>query len=256
MRIAFIGDVVGFAGMDTLRKVLPGFLSSNSVDFCVVNGENSAAGLGITTKLANEIHSLGANVITLGNHTFSNPDILSSISKLDFVVRPSNVSEDWPGNDIVSVKHKGITISVINLLGQVSMIPCSDNPFKMADKLLSNDSSTIRIVDFHAEATSEKQLMGYYLDGRVSLVVGTHTHVQTSDNRVLSNGTGYITDAGMTGAVDSVIGMDISASSRRLIDKLPAKYNSANGESYMCGLLADIDDDGKCVSIKRICEYA
>lgn len=256
LRIAFIGDVVGFAGMNILRQILPGYLRDNAVDICIVNGENSAGGLGITTKIANELHKLGADVITLGNHTFSNPDILPSIEKLDFLVRPSNVSSDWPGNDVVTVIKNGIKVSVFNLLGQVSMMPSADNPFKNVDELLSKNDSLIKVVDFHAEATSEKQLMGFFLDGKTSLVVGTHTHVQTADNRVLPEGTGYISDAGMTGAVNSIIGMEIDTSSRRLIEKLPAKYSSANGESFMCGVLADFDQDGKCISVKRICEYA
>lgn len=257
MRLAFIGDIVGQAGMNILRHVLPEYLRNNMVDACIVNGENAAGGMGVSPKLVKELYDLGADCVTLGNHTFSNADFLGYIDKFPYVVRPSNVSEQWPGNDYYIFEKKGKKIAVINLMGQVSMIPSADNPFKKADELITELSSKSDLIalDFHAEATSEKQLMGYYLDGRVALVVGTHTHVQTADNRVLKGGTGYITDLGMTGCIESVIGMDIETSSRRLISKLPARYTQATGDSCICGIIADINDDGKCKSIKRICEY-
>ena len=257
MRIAFIGDIVGRPGMDILRHILPDYLRSKSVDVCIINGENSAAGMGITFKLAQEMVSLGADAITLGNHTFSNAEFVGLVDKIPQVVRPANVSDEWPGNDYCIINKCGKKIAVLNLLGQVSMIPSADNPFRRADKLIADidDRADILVLDFHAEATSEKQLMGYYLDGRVSLVAGTHTHVQTADNRILPNGTGYITDLGMTGCIDSIIGMDIDASARRLISKMPAKYSQASGDAFMCGVLADIDDNGSCIRIERICEY-
>lgn len=258
MRLCFIGDIVGSSGRRVLKAVLPGFLSDNRIDFCVVNAENAAHGLGCNMKICQELKSLGADAITLGNHTFSSYDFIHDIDKLDYVVRPGNVSSDWPGTDIVVVNKPCGSLAVINILGQVNMQPCADNPFEAADRLLSDLSeSGVRniLVDFHAEATSEKCAFGYYLAGRVSVICGTHTHVQTADCRILDGGTGYITDAGMTGAEDSVLGMDIDVSIRRLRDKLPARYEPANGPAFINGIISDIDENGKCVDIRRFTEY-
>ena len=258
MRLCFIGDVVGSSGRRALKAVLPGFLSSNGIDFCVINAENSAHGLGCSDKICSELRSLGADVITLGNHSFSNYDFLSKIDKLDYVVRPANVSKKWPGNDYVVVNKNGMSLAVINILGQINIMPCGDNPFEAADDLIAKiHGMGIRtiFIDFHSETTSEKCAFGYYTDGRVSVVVGTHTHVQTADNKILPNGTGYITDAGMTGSADSVLGMDIDASIRRLKDKIPVRYEPANGPAFINGIIADIDIDGKCTGIRRFTEY-
>lgn len=238
--------------------VLPGFLSSNGIDVCVINAENSTHGLGCSEKICADLKTAGADVITLGNHAFSNYEFESKIDKIDYVVKPSNVSKSWPGNDIVTVDKNGQKIAVINLLGQVNMQPVGNNPFEAADELIERiNGMGIKsiLVDFHSETTSEKCALGYYLAGRVSAVVGTHTHVQTSDCRVLDGGTGYITDAGMTGAVDSVLGMDIGISIKRLKDKLPARYEPAQGPAMINGVIADIDIDGKCTSIRRFTEY-
>lgn len=242
-----------------MKAVLPGFLSSNGIDLCVVNAENSAHGLGCNERICAEIKGLGADVITLGNHAFSSYDFLSKIDKLDYVVKPSNVSKKWPGKNIVCVtSSKGEKLAVINLLGQVNMTPCGNNPFEAADELIDQirDMGIKSIlVDFHSETTSEKVALGYYLKGRASVVVGTHTHVQTSDERIIEGGTGYITDAGMTGVVDSVLGMDIDASITRLKDKLPVRYEPAEGPSMINGIIADIDIDGICNKIRRFTEY-
>ena len=238
--------------------VLPGFLSSNGIDVCVINAENSTHGLGCSEMICADLKTAGADVITLGNHAFSNYEFESKIDKIDYVVKPSNVSKSWPGNDIVTVEKNGQKIAVINLLGQVNMQPVGNNPFEAADELIERiNGMGIKsiLVDFHSETTSEKCALGYYLAGRVSAVVGTHTHVQTSDCRVLDGGTGYITDAGMTGAVDSVLGMDIGISIKRLKDKLPARYEPAQGPAMINGVIADIDIDGKCTSIRRFTEY-
>ena len=238
--------------------VLPGFLSSNGIDVCVINAENSTHGLGCSEKICADLKAAGADVITLGNHAFSNYEFESKIDKIDYVVKPSNVSKSWPGNDIVTVEKNDQKIAVINLLGQVNMQPVGNNPFEAADELIERiNGMGIKsiLVDFHSETTSEKCALGYYLAGRVSAVVGTHTHVQTSDCRVLDGGTGYITDAGMTGAVDSVLGMDIGISIKRLKDKLPARYEPAQGPAMINGVIADIDIDGKCTSIRRFTEY-
>jgi len=258
LRLCFIGDVVGSSGRRALRAILPGFLSSNDIDFCVINAENSAHGLGCNLKICDELHKLGADVITLGNHSFSNYDFIKDIKNLNYVVRPCNVSKSWPGNDIAVVEKNGKKLAVFNLEGQVDIEPCGSNPFEKADEIIDRINSLgIKniLVDFHAEATSEKCAMGYYLDGRVSVVAGTHTHIQTSDSRILKGGTGYITDAGMTGSVDSVLGMDIEVSIKRLKDKLPAKYAPADGPAYINGVIADLDDYGRCISFRRFTEY-
>ena len=258
MRLCFIGDIVGSSGRRVLKVVLPGFLSSNGIDVCVINAENSAHGLGCSDKICAELKSLGADVITLGNHTFSNYEFLGKIDKLDYVVKPCNVSKSWKGNDIVIVEKNGQKLAVINILGQINMMPSADNPFEAADELISdiNDMGIRSIlVDFHSETTSEKCAMGYYLAGKASVVVGTHTHVQTSDNRILDGGTGYITDVGMTGSVDSVLGMDIDTSIRRLKDKISVRYEPAMGPAMINGVIAEIDADGRCTSFKRFTEY-
>ncbi|MBR4494266.1 MAG: TIGR00282 family metallophosphoesterase [Clostridiales bacterium] len=258
MRLCFIGDIVGSSGRRALKAVLPGFLSSNGIDVCVINAENSAHGLGCSDKICAELKSLGADVITLGNHTFSNYEFLGKIDKLDYVVKPCNVSKSWKGNDIVTVEKNGQKLAVINILGQINMMPSADNPFEAADELISeiNDMGIRSIlVDFHSETTSEKCAMGYYLAGKASVVVGTHTHVQTSDNRILDGGTGYITDVGMTGSVDSVLGMDIDTSIRRLKDKISVRYEPAMGPAMINGVIAEIDADGRCTSFKRFTEY-
>ena len=224
----------------------------------MINAENSAHGLGCSDKICAELKSLGADVITLGNHTFSNYEFLGKIDKLDYVVKPCNVSKSWKGNDIVTVEKNGQKLAVINILGQINMMPSADNPFEAADELISeiNDMGIRSIlVDFHSETTSEKCAMGYYLAGKASVVVGTHTHVQTSDNRILDGGTGYITDIGMTGSVDSVLGMDIDTSIRRLKDKISVRYEPAMGPAMINGVIAEIDADGRCTSFKRFTEY-
>lgn len=258
MRICFIGDIVAAPGRRAIKSILPGFLKDNSIDFCIVNAENSVHGLGVSYKVIDELNSIGVDAITLGNHTFSSNDFIRMANNYSNVVVPANVSCKWPGNRFCIIEKKGIKLAVFNLLGQVDMGMYCDSPFEKADKLL-NEISSLKpnaiVLDFHAEATSEKLAMGYYLDGKVSLVVGTHTHVQTADNKVFNNGTGYITDAGMTGVSDSILGMDVDTSLRRFIDKLPAKYQPAEGDAYMCGIIADVDNNGKCIKISRFCEY-
>ncbi len=258
MRICFIGDVVAAPGRRVIKNILPNFLASNNIDFCVVNAENSARGLGVSSRINEELFKCGVDVITLGNHTFSFHDFIYQADKDKRVIRPANVSPDWPGFDYAISEKNGKKLGVINLIGQVDITPVGENPFTNADRLVEivkNEGADAVMIDFHAEATSEKIAFGYYMDGKASLVVGTHSHVQTADNRILPNGTGYITDAGMTGCVESVLGMDIEASLRRLKDKLPAKYEPAEGDAMMSGVIAEIDNIGRCISIKRFNEY-
>lgn len=257
MRICFIGDIVAAPGRRVMKRILPNFLRDNNIDICIANAENSAHGLGVSPRIIEELTRGGVDAITLGNHTFSNYDFYNMAYEYPQVARPANVSPDWPGFDYVIVEKNGNKLGVINLLGQVDIMPSSNNPFTRADeiiKLLNDKGVTNIFVDFHAEATGEKIAFGYYLDGKVSVVAGTHTHVQTADNRILPNGTGYISDAGMTGCMNSVLGMDIETSIGRLKDKLNLRYQPAEGDAAICGIIAEIDN-GKCISIKRFTEY-
>lgn len=258
MKLLFVGDVVASSGRRVLKQLLPEYIASNKIDFCVVNAENAAHGLGVSGKIIDEIHALGADVITLGNHTFSCYDFIREVKSAEGVVRPANTSRSWPGKDFIVVEKNGFSLAVINLMGQVDMSIYSGSPFETADRLLQNSDikkCNAVFVDFHAEATSEKQALGYYLDGRVSAVCGTHTHVQTADSRVLEHGTGYITDVGMSGCTESIIGMDVETSLTRFVDKLPAKYKPAEGPAFMCGAVMEINSDGRCLDIRRVCEY-
>ncbi|MBP5262421.1 MAG: TIGR00282 family metallophosphoesterase [Clostridiales bacterium] len=259
MKICFIGDVVGNCGRRVIKTVLPGFISSNNIDLVICNAENSAHGLGCSEKIITELAYAGCDLFTLGNHSFSNYDFLRQIKDLKNVVRPANVSSQWPGQDYCTLDKCGIRIGVINLMGQINVGISADSPFDKGEALIdilkNQEHCDSVIVDFHAETTSEKQALGYYLDGMATAVIGTHTHVQTSDNRVLPNGTGYITDSGMTGAVESVLGMDIETSLARLAYKLPRRYEPADGPGFMNGVIIETDDYGRCLSIKRFTEY-
>ena len=258
MKICFIGDIVGNAGRRAIRTLLPGILNSNDIDCCIINAENSAHGLGVNSKIIKELDDVGADVITLGNHTFSNSKFLNEIEDHKNVVRPANITPVWKGLDYVIYEKGDERLGVINLLGQIEMLPAPDSPFTKADELieeLKKSGCTSIFVDFHAEATSEKQIMGYYLDGKVTCVAGTHTHIQTADERILPDGTGYITDVGMTGAYDSVLGMKIDASYTRLVKKLPCRYEPADGPAIICGIIFETNNTGRCLSIRRFCEY-
>lgn len=258
MRICFIGDIVAAPGRRVLNRQLPAFLRDNDIDFCIINAENSVHGLGVSPKIIEELTRMGVDAITLGNHTFSYRDFLVQAGKYKNVVVPSNVSSKWPGSRYAIIEKNGFKLAVFNLMGQVDMGMYSDSPFEKADEILKEiekERPNAIFLDFHAEATSEKQAMGYFLDGRVSVVAGTHTHVQTADDRILPQGTGYITDVGMTGCQDSIIGMDIDTSLTRFVDKVPAKYMPAEGEASMCGIISEVDYNGKCISISRFCIY-
>ncbi len=259
MIVLFIGDVVGQPGRRILKERLGELKRLYNADVCVANAENAAAGFGITASIAKDIFSSGADYITMGNHTFARSDFLATASTEPRIVRPANISSDWPGFDYVLFdgKEKG-KLLIINLLGRVGMDPC-DSPYRCADVLLERHKKSLGasmvLLDFHAEATSEKVAMGYYLDGRVSLVLGTHTHVQTADEKILERGTGHITDVGMTGAVSGVLGMDVNASLRRLVDCLPSQYQCATGKAMINAVVALLDPtSGKCLRIERIFE--
>ena len=244
MKILCVGDLVGENGLQKLRNDLKNIQEAENIDFTIVNAENVAGGMGITTKIYNELCKMNIDVLTMGNHTWGKKDIFT-ILKNDNIVRPANYSRGVPGHGYTIKQKNGKKICVINLIGRTDMGVLSDNPFTCADNIIRNVESDIILVDFHAEASAEKIAMGYYLDGRVSAMFGTHTHVQTADEHILKNGTGYITDVGMTGPSESVIGMDIDASLKRFVTSIPERYKLAEGECKLNAVCFDIDDESK-----------
>jgi 2',3'-cyclic-nucleotide 2'-phosphodiesterase len=254
MRILFIGDIVGSPGREMVTKHLAALVEQNRVDLVIINGENSAAGFGITPKIADELLALGADVITGGNHSWDKKEILEYIPNEPRLLRPANFPKS-PGRGLyLGTSRGGVRYAVLNLQGRVFMTQL-DCPFRTADAELAKIPPDVKIifVDMHAEATSEKQAVGWYLDGRVSVVVGTHTHVATADERVLPNGTAYITDVGMTGPHESVIGMDRGAMVKRFLDSMPTKFEVAIADARINGILADVDDStGRARSIVRV----
>jgi metallophosphoesterase (TIGR00282 family) len=254
MRILFIGDIVGSPGREMVSKHLAEIVARELADLVIINGENSAAGFGITPKIAEELFALGADVISGGNHSWDRKEILEYIPNEPRLLRPANFPKS-PGRGLyVGTSRGGVRYAVLNLQGRVFMTQL-DCPFRTADSELARIPPDVKIifVDMHAEATSEKQAMGWYLDGRVSVVVGTHTHVATADERVLPNGTAFITDVGMTGPHESVIGMDRAAMVKRFLDSMPVKFEVAIGDARINGILAEVDDaTGRARSITRV----
>ncbi len=254
MKILTIGDVVGSSGINELKTKLKEIKESENIDFIIVNGENSAEGMGITEKNFNDIISQGVDVITMGNHTWGKKDIFKFIDNPK-IIRPANYPEGVVGKGYNIYKCNDKKIAVINLIGRVDINILTENPFLRAKKIIEKikNQVDIIIVDFHAEATAEKIALGYYLDGKVTAIFGTHTHVQTADEKILPKGTAYITDIGMTGPKHSVIGMDIKASIKRFETTLPERYKIAEGECIFNGVIFEVDDEtSKVKSIKRI----
>ena len=254
MNILVIGDLVGESGFKKLSEEIGRIKKENNIDFTIVNGENVAEGMGITKKLFDGIINLGIDAVTMGNHNWGKKEIFTFINHPK-LIRPANYPEGVCGKGYGIYECKGKRIAVINLIGRTDMNILSENPFLKVSEILEEikDKSDIIIIDFHAEATAEKIAMGYYLDGKVSAVFGTHTHVQTADEKILKAGTGYITDVGMTGPKDSVIGMDIEASLKRFLTTLPEKYRVAIGQTMLNGCVFKIDDESnKTKKITRI----
>ena len=253
MKILAIGDIVGEAGVEELEKKLPKIKEENNIDFVIVNGENAAGGMGINQKNFNGMLKAGANVVTLGNHTWAKKDVFGFINDSQ-IIRPANYSKGLPGKGYGIYECNGKKIAVINLIGRVDINVLSENPFQVAKKIIQKikDEVDIIIVDFHAEATAEKIAMGRYLDGYITAMFGTHTHVQTADEKVLPKGTGYITDIGMTGPENSVIGMDIDASIKRFETTLPERYKIAEGPCILNGCIFEINENSKVTNIERI----
>lgn len=256
MNILCIGDIVGRPGRNYLKKNLKSVIDEYNIDFVVANGENSAGGLGITQKTYNELIGMGIDVVTLGNHTWSKREILDFINSADRMIRPANYPDNNPGKGYIIVEKDDKKIGVINLCGRVFM---EDNecPFTKMDYILTEikNQCDIIIVDFHGEATSEKQALGWYLDGKVTAVFGTHTHIQTSDERILPQGTCYITDIGMTGPRDSVLGMQSDIIIKKFLTNMPARFEVASGEVIFGALLIKVDKYNKVEEIKRLNYY-
>ncbi len=254
LRALILGDIVGKPGYRALFIGLKGLIRKNSIDIVIANGENAADGYGLTPEIARSIFQSGVNVITSGNHIWQKQEIFPVLDSEDCLLRPDNYPDGVPGHGSCLAEVGDIKVGVINLEGrlQMSNIRC---PFKIADHLIGKLKRTtnIIIVDFHAEIPEEKEALGYYLDGRVSAVVGTHTHVQTADERVLPHGTAYITDIGMTGPSDSVIGMRVEDALRRSLTQMPIRMEVAEKPADIMGVVIEIDtSSGKALSIKRI----
>nr|WP_316622055.1 TIGR00282 family metallophosphoesterase [uncultured Ruminococcus sp.] len=250
MRIMCIGDVVGSVGCAFLREHLPYFKRQQQIDFVICNGENSADGNGITPKSADHLFTSGVDFITLGNHSFRRKEVFSYLDENPSVIRPANYPTSAPPGRGYAVVDMGFTtIGVINLMGQQCMDATLENPFIVADRILKEIDAKIIIVDFHSEVTSEKRAMGFYLDGRASAVFGTHTHVMTADAQVLPNGTGYITDVGMTGVIDSILGVKKEIILRRFTTQLPERFELASGACKLNCVVFDIDrGSGRCTA--------
>lgn len=252
MNILVLGDVVSDSGCDFLMKRLPSLKKLKGIDLCVANGENSAVGNGIHPSSANSLFDSGVDVITTGNHVFRRKEVYPFLDECDRIVRPANYPSSNPGKGVCSVDMGRCGVCVINLAGNYGL-DVADNAFQCVDSILKDVKEKVIIVDFHAEATSEKRAMGFFLDGRVSAVFGTHTHVQTSDEQILPDGTGYITDVGMCGVADSVLGVKKEIIVKKMLDNMPARFDAADGECMINGCVFEIDEkSGKCLSVERL----
>lgn len=252
MRILAVGDITGDCGLEFLSSNLRYLIEDEHIDFCIVNGENAAVRNGITPHEYEIITECGADVITLGNHSFDRKEVKNVLGNSD-IIRPANYpASPGKGSTVLRVGDK--KIGVINLVGRVNLLNV-DCPFRTADKEIAKikDECDMIFVDFHAEVTSEKLAMGFYLDGRVTGIFGTHTHVQTADERILPHGTGYISDIGMTGVINSALGVDKDIIVQRMLTMMPVKFQPAYGKSMLCGAIFEIDDNtDKCISVRRV----
>ena len=254
MRILMVGDVVGKPGRTILQDEAPRLIAENRVDFCIVNAENSAGGIGITPEIAAGMLRNGINVLTLGNHAWGKREIFPMLDEEPRLLRPANYPPGAPGRGYGVYQTAAGPIGVVSLQGRTFMDPV-DDPFRAIDDILEALQNRCKVIfiDFHAEATSEKQAFGWYVDGRASAVVGTHTHIQTADERILPEGTAYLTDVGMTGPMTSVIGMRCDIVVPRFLSLLPSRFEVADGDAQLCGVLVDVDAaTGLATEIRRI----
>lgn len=255
MRFLAIGDLVSRGGLEMLNTHLANLQEAEHIDFTIVNAENCSDGMGLNSRDYNDLKKLNIDVLTMGNHTWAKKDIFSFIDNDDApIVRPANYSEGVPGKGYIIKRNNGKNICVINLIGRTDMMVLSNNPFHCFDEIYEKLKSEVDIfiVDFHAEATAEKIAFKNYVDGRAACVFGTHTHVQTADEQITAKGTGFITDLGMTGPKNSVIGMDVDASLKRFVTSLPERYKVASGECILNGIVFEINEEGKTTNIYRI----
>jgi metallophosphoesterase (TIGR00282 family) len=260
VKILFIGDIFGRPGRTIVRDKLKDLVRAHSIDLVLANGENAAAGFGITPALAEDLFELGIDVMTTGNHIWDKREIIDYFNSVDGnsnsparrLLRPANYAPELPGHGVYEGRKNDVPYAVINLQGRVFMAS-NDDPFRKMDELLKQIKARIVFVDIHAEATSEKIALGWYLDGRVTALVGTHTHVPTADERVLPGGTAYITDVGMTGPYDSVIGVNKEQIITRFLNNMPTRFEAATGDVRLCAVAVDANEaTGKARSIKRI----
>jgi metallophosphoesterase (TIGR00282 family) len=255
MKLLFVGDIVGSSGRQIVSDRLADIVQMRRIDLVIANGENSASGFGITPRLADELFEAGVEVLTGGNHIWDRKEILDYFPTHPRLLRPANFADVNPGSGLyVGAARNGVPYAVLNLQGRVFMAS-NDCPFRAADRELARIPAEVRVifVDFHAETTSEKEAMGWYLDGRVSAVIGTHTHVATADEQILPGGTAFQTDAGMTGPHNGVIGMDKAAILRKFLDGQPARFEVATGDVQMNTVLIDVDETtGRARAIERV----
>jgi 2',3'-cyclic-nucleotide 2'-phosphodiesterase len=255
MRILFVGDVVGSPGREMVKEYVPKLKEKYRPTITIINGENAAGGKGITAAIYREFLEIGAQAVTLGNHAWDNRDIYDFIDQAKYLVRPANFPEEVPGKGIVYIKVNQEEVAIINLQGRTFM-PSIDCPFKKADELINEarERTPLIFIDFHAEATSEKQAMGWYVNGRVSAVVGTHTHVQTADERILDAGTAYLSDVGMTGPYDGILGVEKDQVIKRFLTNLPVRFEvPKTGRTQLSAVVIDLDKKtGLAKKIQRI----
>ncbi len=254
MKLLFLGDIVGNVGRNAVKQVLPSLLAKYNPHIVIVNGENAAAGRGITKTIATEFFEWGIHGITMGNHTWDNKNIFEWIDEEPRIVRPANFSPEAPGEGMAYIKANGKELAIINLQGR-TFLPPIDCPFQCADELIEQAQKRTKaiFVDFHAEATSEKIAMGWHLDGKASVVTGTHTHVQTNDDTILPHGTAYITDTGMCGSKEGVLGMEKEAVLYRFKTQMPVRFVVDEGKWHLHGIVAQIDDaTGKTTKFEKI----
>jgi len=254
MNILFIGDIFGEPGRRAVTQLLPGLKEEFKIDLVIANGENAAGGLGITPAIARELFSSGIQVITSGNHVWKEKEIIDFLKIEPRLLRPLNYPKDVPGNGSIIVEANGIKTGIVNLMGRIFLSEL-DCPFRSGIEEVKKirENTPVIIVDMHGEATSEKSAMGWFLDGMVSAVIGTHTHVQTADERILPCGTAFLTDVGMTGPKDSVIGIKREIAIRKFLTQIPIRFEVAKGDAQFNAVLIEVDSNsGKAVSIKRI----
>jgi metallophosphoesterase (TIGR00282 family) len=255
MKILFIGDIVGGPGRRAVRELVPALIEDYRIDLVIANCENAAAGFGITREIVEELYRCRIDVLTSGNHVWDKKEVLEFVEDYETLLRPANYPEGAPGfGSVLMPRPSGVQVGVVNLVGRVFMWPL-DCPFKTAQREIEKlrRKTKIILVDMHAEATSEKQAMAWFLDGQVSAVIGTHTHVQTADEQILPQGTAYMTDAGMTGPFDSIIGTKKEAVLERFLMQMPNKFDVAKGDVRLQGALITVDDHtGRSLGIERV----